>query len=330
MSFLKRIENKKICVITHIDLDGIGCIVVSKFYLENLAETIDYIFVDYDDIDTLNKNSLDYYDFIIFTDITPTNNLYNYLKENKKEVYIFDHHVTSFESLNEYDPDIRRYVNYFYDVSICGTQIFYNFIISCGVEEFKNIKQFVMLINVYDCWITNSNYFSIAKDLNNVLMGMIKWKEPNSIYKFSKFINLQVFKFSTSDYFYFTSFEKSIIQDSYKKEIKALEEAKSTLQFRTDNQGNKYAYFCCGSKLSLTAYSLLQEYKDLKYIVGHNTFKDKNGLLEPTLSLRSDNGINVSEIARQYGGGGHFNASGITFKDYDFFMKFHRGETHLI
>jgi len=330
MNLLTFGKNKKACVVTHIDLDGVSCVILFKIYLEHIFLSVDYIFVTYDELLAIDKNIFCKYDCVIFTDIAPDVTLYEFLKHKSIITFIFDHHITSYSTLYDYDALLEQVVYYHYNITICGTKILYDYLLFCDAPEYKNVKQYVMLVNTYDCWDTQSQYFSVAKDLHNVLMGTTKWSEVNSYYKFSKFIAVQLYKFQLADYFYFTAQEKSIIQESNKKEMQALLEAKSTLQFRIDNQGNKYAYFYCNSKLSITASSLLQEYPDLKYIVCHSTYNDKNGMLEPTLSLRSNNSFDVSEIAKQYGGGGHYNASGITFKNYDFFLKFHKGEVHLI
>lgn len=322
-------KDLRICFTTHVDLDGVSGVIVFKFFLEKIFSKVDYYFYSYEERPTL-FDDIDDYDCFIYVDIVPTVSMYQQLKEKVKIIFIFDHHKTSYDELYTHDNEIDQFCYYFFDLYKCGTKIFYDYCLQCNTTTVKQLQQYVDLVNIYDCWKYTSEFFSIAKDLNNVLFGMVKYSEPNSYYKFSSFINLQLYKFSVMPYFYFTVKEKSIIDNARKKEMFALKEAEDTLQFRVDNQGNKYAYFQCMSKLSIVSFYLLQKYKDLKYIAGHSTFKDTPERYEPTISLRSNNGFDVSEIAKLYDGGGHPNAAGIMFKDYDMFLKFHNNKIHLI
>jgi oligoribonuclease NrnB/cAMP/cGMP phosphodiesterase (DHH superfamily) len=55
--------------------------------------------------------------------------MYNKLVELKKEVYIFDHHLTGKETLGELP-------NYYYDTSKCGCEIWYD-VLTEGKRKLK-------------------------------------------------------------------------------------------------------------------------------------------------------------------------------------------------
>ena len=100
-------------LITHQDLDGIGCSIV--FQLAH-AEKINLltghilpdiemkiIYADYNDIDQVTRDAMGYSDRIIFSDICPTKDTVRYLFEQEYFFEIHDHHAT-----NLYVKELQR------------------------------------------------------------------------------------------------------------------------------------------------------------------------------------------------------------------------------
>lgn len=324
MSLLDEFKNKKIIHISHNDLDGVGSIIIGKYYIEPVAKKYTVVSCDYNDNILIDASQYLNYDIVIFTDITPSLILYDTLKDCKN-VLIFDHHQSARTNLmNNVLPQ-----NYYYDIDKCGTKIFFDEIIK-NTRASKCVWQFVELVNTYDLWNDKSALWNDSKSLHNILWGSLAWGSTNYVDKYKKFIDNQLEKFKKGKNFYLTQYEERLSKNALEKEKENLIFAKKNLQFRKDGEGNSYAYFECPSKISIIANHLLKEYNHLQYICGHSTYNDKNGVYDPSLSLRSLGGTDVSIIASLWESGGHKQAAGINFKDYNSFLKFRKGDIHLI
>ena len=325
MNLLEHFKDKKIFQWSHNDLDGVGAIIVGKYFVGPISSKFEQFSADRDDIEACDHTTLSEYDIILFTDITPTKELYNNLIEQGQEVLVFDHHISAYTDLMNTIPEEK----YIYAIDRCGTQIFFDSL-NEGRRTSKCIYQFVELVNTYDLWQENSALWNEGKALHNILWGSVNWGATDNMTKYNKFIENQLDKFYKGKIFYFTQYEDRLIKSALNKEKENLAFAKKNIEFRTDGEGNNYAYFECTSKLSIIANMILKEYNQLDYVVCHSTFKDRSGVLEPSVSLRSPGTMDVSLIAQIYECGGHKQASGISFKDHEFFLKFRKGEVHLI
>jgi len=322
---LERFRNKNIALFSHSDLDGIGSIVVYKYYIEPIAKSSFILSCDYSDIEQFEIDKLNTVDLVIFTDITPTAELYENLIQMNKQVYIYDHHQSAYNTL----LNVIKEEDYYYSTEKCGTQIFFEELTK-GKRTSKCIHQFCELVNTYDTWQENSALWKDAKALHNILWGSINRNAINTLDKYDKFISNQLEKFNKGKNFYLTAYEMKLAIASDDKEREFYTKIKNNLTIRKDNEGNNYAYFEISSKLSIIANRLLKDFPELKYICGHGTFHDKGGIYEPSVSIRSLGETDVSIIASLYGGGGHRNSSGMLFEDYELFLKFREGKKHLI
>jgi uncharacterized protein len=322
---LNKFKDKNICIISHQDLDGVGAILVYKYYIEPIAKSSLIMSCDYEEIQSLDFEKLLNRDIILFTDITPTKELYEFLINENKEVYVYDHHQSAYNEL----LNVIKEEDYFYSTEKCGTKIFFDEITK-GKRSSKCVHQFCELVDTYDRWQDNSALWKDGKALHNILWGSINWNAVSGIDKYDKFIQNQLLKFEKGKNFYFTSYEQKLAMNAEDKEREFYIKAKNNLIIRKDGEGNAYAYFEAPSKISLICNRFLKEFSELKYIIGHGTFNDKDGIFEPSLSLRSQGEVDVSIIAGMYNGGGHHNSAGCLLEDYDFFIKFREGKTHLI
>lgn len=328
MNFLEQFKDKSVYCVCDADLDGVMASLLCDYYIKPITSkyirynTGDRSLPDFNwDIVYLN------FDFVIFVDLAPYSlEMYNKIKEHCN-VQIFDHH----ESHKKYLGELP---NYFYTTEKCATKILFDKLTE-GQRVKKILYQFIELTNVYDIYQIESNLWRNAKGLNNLLYAYIDWRKANyqtDTQKHQRFIDAQLSKInnSNSKEFYFTAWEKEKALKAEEKERDNYKQAKKSLQIRTDNQGNKYGYFECSSKVSWTASLLLREYPDIKYFVCHSTFLEKyrheeNG----KISLRSQKGFDVSIIAEKYNGGGHNQAAGLELPIEDFY-KLREGKIHLI
>lgn len=303
------------------DLDGVGSRVVVEYYLNDICD-ITYLNTAKRDMSEFNMPLAMQSEIIIFTDITPTLELYELLEKEGKEIFIFDHHQSGRDILGERN-------NYYFNIEKCGCKILYD-VLSKEIRKNRVLDRFVYLVNTYDLWKQNSKDWQEAKGLHNSMYGSVNWKLKDiqtDTEKFEIFIINQLKKCFFDTTFHFIENELNAIERAKKKEITAYNEAKRSLRIRKDGEGNNYGWFSCTSKLSFTANRLLSEYGDkLDYVVGYSTWDKKNR----SISLRSNGSFDVTRIAEKHFGGGHFNSAGIEFESQDIIKKIENGKMHLL
>jgi len=327
LQFLERFKGKSILNISHADLDGIMSTVIGLYYIKPIAFKYDTHNSDQYDCSDYDIKRFKEYDIVLFTDFSPEENVVNYMNENNIDYLIFDHHISRKENLENLSGE-----KYIFDNSKCGCKIFFDSITK-GIRVKKVIYQAVEFCNVYDLYQMQSSLWREAKGLSNVLWGMTSWfSNLQSTAKYQKFIDAMLYKFNFEKAFYLNKYEVEIMEKAEQKERDNYEVAKKNMIIRTDNSGNKYAYFECSSKISIVSNWILQEKSELKYIVCHSTFDDKNGNIKPKVSIRSleDRGVDCASIASIWTGGGHRCSSGVEFKDFKDFEKLRKGKMHLI
>ena len=324
--FQSLFENKSLIIISDGDLDGLGATIVSIYYLKPVCKDIEHYNTFDREFKDLNWNLIEKSDIIIFTDISPPSlDFYKKLtKEYKKKVLIFDHHASHREILGE------NIENYFYDELKSATKIFFEQLTK-GSRVNRVIREFVELVNCYDCWHDEDILWQEAIKLNFLKAGYIEWNTDRNKPDFEKnlnFINAMLFKFEKLKSFTYNFKEMRLISSEKFKENKYYNEAKKSMKIRIDNNGNKYAYIESVSKLSIIANKLLKEIKELKYIVARSTYKTAIDNLN--LSLRSLEGFDVKKIAENWGGGGHLTSAGIAMKRKEDYRGVIKGSLHLL
>lgn len=326
LCLIERFKNKSVYGVFDHDLDGNTSLIVYKSIVEPHVKSSKVTSTGNREMEDFSFDYMNESDIIIFVDIAPTPSLYNKIKELNKEVFIFDHHETSFNILKDIVTE-----NYYYSEVFCGAKVFFD-ALTKGKRYNKVLSQMVELCNVYDTWQKTSLLWKTAKDLNNVMFGYVNWAtDKDNPKKFDRFIEEQLNKIKTGRFFYFTSYEEDKIKLAIKKEQDALRQARTCLKHRIDNQGNNYIYLEINSKISYVSNQLLEEMEKVKYVIGHSTYEDNNGI-KPQISLRTinDRNIDVSKIAERWGGGGHPCSSGVLFKDLADFIRLQKGLIHLI
>jgi len=317
-------------VVADSDCDGIMASILSEYFLRPISSK----FIRYNTGDRklpdFNWDVAKESDIVLFVDIAPYS-MEMIEKINEHSVCVLvDHHESSFEILKEYYDS----GNYFYATDKCASKIFFEELTN-GIRVKKILKQMVDLANCYDLYQIDSidPPWRNSKGFNNILYGGVNWARAQyqtDTEKYQFFVDNQLKKIENSNEFYFTAKEKEQALKAEEKERKNYQQAKKSLKIRIDGGGNKYAYFECSSKVSWTASLLLREYPDIKYFACHGTFletykHEENG----KISLRSQEGFDVSKIAVKYSGGGHGAASGMEMPLEDFY-RFRKGEIHLI
>lgn len=328
MNLLDFFINKNVAQVSDSDADGNGARIIAEYYIKPKCKEFK-CFNTYDrSMDEIPKDFYDGIEVVLFTDITPpTLEYYQNLIDKNIIVIIADHHETGKSILGDLP-------NYYYTTEKCGTKILFDELTK-NKRRSNIIQEFVHLTNTYDLFLSDHEDWNKAKGLNFILYGYVDWKDNslNDTQKYEKYVstNLEKFnKFPNSNYF-FTMHEKNLIIKANKKEIDNYNEAKKNLKIRKDSNGNNYGYTECSSKISLVSLRLLKELKDkIDYLIIHGTWVEKvKRISNGKVSLRSKDNFNVRPIAEKYGGGGHFQASGVDLP-LDTFEDLRKGKIHLI
>lgn len=279
-------------LITHTDLDGVGCEILFRRKFEN--ENIKVLQANYNDIDDVilkvekNYPNAEFY----ITDLYVSEEMMRHLSENRNFVMLVDHHKTS-ENLN-------KFYKVFRNENICATKIFYEFLLKTIRNNFEKSKleefsQLVELVNDYDLWI-HKNLDS--KKINDLyyLIGREKFVE--------RFLKNPIPVLNDN--------EKLILEIDSGKKNKYFEESLSKIKALNDDIG----YVFAENYISELANYLLR-FTIFKYIMVIN-------MRHKTISIRSLGDNDCTTIAKLFGGGGHKNASGFTIDDkqIDEFLSF--------
>ena len=321
--------NHKIHHLSHTDLDGYGCQMVSAhffdsitFYNSNYGKEINECFNQIlDDIQTsaLHKH------VILITDLNLTMDQAKEFEAKAticdKEIMMFvlDHHKTGQECADAFEW-------YFLDSSRCATKITYDFF-SALYGKNEKLSKFVDVVNAVDIWLENEPEFELGK----VCMGMVSGAREVNKVMFPDENSHYIFSLLNQAQEYFTCKDAHIALDDALHGIK-----KTFFTTKTNNTLSNLVSAYNVILLTKNRDRMQISYKDYKgiltYNIGNvsvigNDFLTANPDLDffmditskKTISLRSNGKVDVSRIAAQIAnGGGHHNASGgllSNFKD---------------
>lgn len=265
--------------ISHNDLDGVSCGVLTKKFLKD----VDNMFCNYNEIDDiLEEVSLKKYDQVLITDMSPgKRGLREILGET--EVIVIDHHETS-KWLTEMTPAVH-------DITKCATLLTYEWLKSKGydVSEYQELAE---CVNDYDMWH--------LKREDSLQMNMLFMKLG---------VNRFLERFSKKPYSGFSEDEKLIVELETERRDKYLYAAAKSAELIRDPQGlDVYLVFAEEYNSELGNYIIKEMGAD--YVTIINMQKRK-------VSLRSRKDVDVRIIAESNGGGGHKNAAGFSI-DFNF------------
>lgn len=315
--------------LSHTDLDGYSCQMVSahyfdsiQFYNSNYGKEINECF---NQILATIQTSASEKHVILITDLNLT---MDQAKEFESKVnicdkeimmFVLDHHKTGQECADAFEW-------YFLDSSRCATKITYDFFSELYGKDEK-LSHYVDVVNSVDIWLENEPEFELGK----VCMGLVSGaKEVNKI-MFPEENSKYIFSLLSKAQEYFECKEAHIALDDAIHGIK-----KSFFTTTTNDTLSNLVSAYNVILLTKNRDKMQISYKEYKgiltYNIGNvsvigNDFLTANPDLDffmditskKTISLRSNGKVDVSKIAAQIAnGGGHHNASGgllSNFKD---------------
>ena len=169
----------KIKLLTHTDLDGMGCALLLRDYYGK--DNIDVSYIDYNNVNIelykfLKENIVDLYDKVFITDISISENMANWVdKEFKHKVTLIDHHISEgTQHLNQYSWVIQQGKKDINDNELCsGTWLVKEYIRKESNQEVSNfMQQITTLIDRYDTWLWKNKYndYQPSKELNDIYL----------------------------------------------------------------------------------------------------------------------------------------------------------------
>ena len=273
----------KILIISHIaDPDGVTPIILSKLVFKEF----DYILSDNKDVNDNVKNNLGKYDFIYVVDLNINEQLADFIEKNYKDkIMIIDHHL-SCEYLNKYS-----FIHVNASGKESGTSLFYQYLLEhyrndlLNKETTRLLVEHVRTMDVYEFTKTSKEEASKIEMLFKI------YGKDIFITKFYNVIvnNLELY-----------SKEDLHLIELEKDRIKRYIEDKSFIEATIDDK--KVGIVFAEINVSELGNYLINKYDYLDYIILIN--------MDKKISYRGNGKVNLSVIAKKYGGGGHIDAAG--------------------
>ncbi|AXX88952.1 phosphoesterase [Arcobacter suis] len=327
----------KLFHISHTDLDGYGCQLITKEYFkEGFFYNANYGLEVKLSIKKVLEQVLDYKEdeiLILISDLNLTfqeaKDLDNDINKLIKDGYtiklqLLDHHISGKKSAETFSW-------YYLDEKRCATKIVYDYMFE-EHEGFNSITKawlepLVNAINAVDIWLENEiTNFEFGK----VLMSMIsKVREINNILftdlnrdfrcyllkEASKYID-EIdghIKLDNDVHFMKKDFLKLSDKDDTLDNLSATYLVKTLIDVKDDltvtYKGHKGLLTYCLGSISIPANAFLRANPDYDFFIDIN----KKG----NASFRADGKVDVAMMATKLAnGGGHINASGCKFEDF--------------
>lgn len=278
---------KKVKLVTHNDLDGVGCTIVANLMLRNKKIDVSYCTVENIEetlLDVISK--IGEYKKVYITDLSVSKEFFTtvFTPEIVDKIELIDHHKTAL--------DLNVYKNVIVEVSrdnvlMCGTKLFYERLKE-DYEDIEELDCFVECVRQWDTWDWYKMNNPYPKDLSTLL-------SLKGISQFSKDI---IYKIQNKKWIFNT--QDITILECENKRIKSYLESKEKQLIPLENTtlGVVFAEQYV-SELGNYLAELHPEY-DAIAIVGPNAVSYR--------TVKDD--FDVSLIAKRYGGGGHQKAAG--------------------
>ncbi len=323
--------------ISHTDLDGYGCQLITKkvfpngtYYNANYGLEVK-LYVK-DALEKIKLVSKDEEVFFLISDLNLTsdeakdlNRKINSLNDNghKIKLQLLDHHGTGQKSADKFDW-------YYLDTKRSATKITYDYFCE-NYDDFKsscedNFEQLIDAINAVDIWLDEDLLFEFGKvcltmisksyEINNLLFPLqsraykmyllssaLKYvSEENGHIKLDE--NIYHIK---KDYLNLTKEDDTMDNLSSIYLVNSLETKKDDLTIYYKDHKGLLTYGLGG--ISIPANAFLKANTDYHFFIDISK-RGRSG-------LRANNELDVSVLAQKLaGGGGHPNASGMAFKDF--------------
>lgn len=290
-------------LLSHNDLDGVSCGILAKLAF---GESIEVRYNSVTQLDREVKNFLenDTKDtFLFITDLSVnqenTENLAQFVKNGGK-VQLIDHHKTALH-FNEYDW-AKVEVEHANGKLASATSLFYEYLVEHNLlTPTQSLNEYVELVRQYDTWEWEMNNNQKANRLNSLFF----------LISIEEFEEKMLERLPLNKPFEFDDFEKKLL-DMEDEKIERYIRKKRRELVQTEIHDYFVGIVYAESYHSQLGNVLGKDYPHLDYIAILNMGGKK-------MSFRTiHDHVDVSEVAANFGGGGHAKASGCSMTEETF------------
>ena len=255
---------------------------------------------------------------IIFTDLCPNNSYLISLKSIASNITILDHHITAYKSMDTSILDSHN-INYYFDNNQSGCMITWKYFSQ------EPLPWFLDYIGDRDLWEWK---LISSKEINTTLFedDHINFKGLTKLFEYDDFSLIKSLDSFQSSSLYKSFVERGILILNFKeKQIKMC--MKSAIHCKYQSKSNIiyniWLYTSSPDILSEVGNSLMsKKMKDESKPDFTVCWRYNVPTHEYYISMRSTStNVDVSEIAKEFGGGGHRNASGFTLDGNKFILN---------
>jgi len=231
---------------------------------------------------------------IIFCDWAPTAEILEQLEKVVSEIKILDHHKTAQQALQTKPYAV-------FDMNKSGAGLTWKYFFPS-----LQMPNFIQMIQDRDLWTWK------LQDSRNLTAGLFMLCDSVRSNKYNDFTGFfEIFDelYSNPDKFKFCLELGSIISKASLSKANSLAESHAK---RIDSyQNHRVCIVNCPTELTSDVGNILSSMDSIDFAV---LWKYNHPNQEYYVSLRSSNKVDVSSIAKNFGGGGHSNASGFSTK----------------
>lgn len=281
-------------LITHNDLDGIGCEVVFKL---SYGDEVDVLSVGNNEVNNIVGQSLEelkfgIYEQLFITDLSVNEELAEIINKEGLKVQLLDHHPSA-THLNKYSfANVMTHLSDGFKNS--GTHLSFTYLLDKLINKGlcnESLENFVELVRQYDTWEWKEIFRNEeAKQLSDLLYILGR----------EKFVNDMLYRIKDNEEL-FSETDKLILEIK-QKEIDNYINIKEKELIIKDFKLYKIGIVMADSYTSELGNILCERHEELDFVAI---------IKKETVSLRTvKDDVNLTDIAKQFGGGGHPKASG--------------------
>lgn len=291
-------EKVKVKLFTHTDLDGVGCAVVGK---RAFGDVLDVQFCGYSTVneritDFIKSGQIERYDAVFVTDISVNEEVAELIDSTVGfKVQLLDHHGTALW-LNEYEwahvtetekPLVDKSRD---EVKSSGTSLFYDYLTKNKILPFdQKLLDFCEQVRQYDSWEWKTVYNNETANRLNTLLQVF------GLFRFYD-------RFSKNPEVLFNHTEQTILDVEHARVDNYITQKSKELEVR-EILGYNVGVIFAEQYVSQLGNYLAETNRQLDFIMLIN--------MSGTISYRGvKDDIDLGEVAKQLGGGGHPKASG--------------------
>ena len=293
----------KVKLFTHTDLDGLGCAIVAKLAFSD----IDIEYCDYDNVNEkiagyISSLEYDKYELAFITDISVNEDVAKMIDcvySNRNEFVLLDHHKTALWLNNHRWACVSEYLDEENNTLHSGTALLYFNILDYCIPErhtkhvlLLNAYDFVETVRRYDTWEWKTKYDDVLPKQVNDLM---------SILGRDSFINNVTTQLIMLREYRLTQQDLNLLKNNQAKIDKYIEKKNQTLIVK-NVLGHQAGVVFAKQYHSELGNTLAELHPEVDFIMIINPSQ--------SVSYRTVKDVDLSVIAKMYGGGGHPKSAG--------------------